>query len=359
MVPTALSTRLLFAALWGALLGGFLQFGVLLPSVFREMTGFRFSFSTTVEGVRASFRAFVPVVLGRGAYQFSGYFDTFLAGFLAAGAIAAQGKALMLYVLPISLFGMSVAASELPELSRISADRLDAFLTRVRASLRQILFLVTPTAVGYLLFGYLIVGAFFQTGRFGVSDTWLATLVLAAYTLGLLATTATRLLQNAFYALNDTRTPAKVAVVRLVVSAAFGAGLMLLLDRITVEGLLGVPDEGTPLRLGAVGLALGAAVGAWVELAVLVRALRRHDPAFHLPWRRGAEMIGVAAVAAAPALLLLWLLPADGLHVIVTAGLVVGLYGLLYLGLGHLLGFEEGEAWIGRFLRKLRRPKGE
>src|SRR5690606_34136005 len=110
VVPVGPSNRLLFAALVGALAGGVLQFAVLLPGVVRELRGFRLSFSMEVEGVRPSLRAFVPVVLGRGAYQLSGYLDTFLAGFLAAGAIAAQSTALMLYLLPISLFGMSVAA---------------------------------------------------------------------------------------------------------------------------------------------------------------------------------------------------------------------------------------------------------
>ncbi len=166
----------------------------------------------------------MPVVLGRGAYQLSGYLDFWLSTFVAAGALGAIGYAQTLYLLPISLFGMSVAASELPELSRISRTELDTFLTRVSGSVRQIFYLIIPTVVGYLGFGYLVVGAFYQTGQFGTDDTWQVTFVLAAYSLGMVATTAGRLLQNAFYALNDTKTPARIAVWRVAVSAVIGAG---------------------------------------------------------------------------------------------------------------------------------------
>ncbi|HLA63825.1 MAG TPA: lipid II flippase MurJ, partial [Rhodothermales bacterium] len=355
-LPANLLDRLLFAALIGALVGGGLQFAVQLPTVLKLLKGFRPSFSLNVEGVRASIKAFVPVVLGRGAYQLSGYIDTFLAGFLAAGAVSSFNNALVLYVLPVSLFGMSVAASELPELSRISTSELSGFLERVTGSLRQILYLIVPTVVGYLLFGDLVVGALYQTGAFGHAETWMVALVLMALTLGLVATTATRLLQNAFYALQDTRTPARLATIRLVVSTVVGAGLMLLFERYTLGQVPGLTDTaptggGAALRLGAVGLALGASLGAWLEQVQLVRALRRHAPAFHLPTQRTLQMAGLALAAAVPAALLRWLLP-DALPVLIRSALILGVYGLGYLALGHRLGFTEGEAWVGRLLRR-------
>jgi putative peptidoglycan lipid II flippase len=266
--------------------------------------------------------------------------------------VAAQNAALVLYMLPISLFGMSVAASELPELSRISRDRLEEFLGRVERSLGQILFLVVPTAVGYLAFGLLVIGAFYERGAFGRADTWLVYLVLAAYTLGLVATTATRLLQNAFYALHDTRTPARVALVRLAASAGVGAALMLALDRATLGDVPLVDAPEGALRLGAVGLASGSAVGAWLELALLRRALRRHAPAFHLPVGRAARMAGLAAAAALPAGAL-WLVLPPG-PPLLTAAPVLAVYGVGYLALGHALRFPEGEAWTGRLLRRMR-----
>jgi putative peptidoglycan lipid II flippase len=316
------------------------------------LKGFRPSISTRVPGVREALGAFGPVVAGRGVYQLSGYLDMFLASLLShAGAIAALRPAMMLYMLPVSLFGLSVAASELPELSRIREKELGLFLQRVDRSLRQTLFLTIPSAVGYLGLGFLIVGAFFRRGAFGLSDNWLVYLVLAGYSLGLLATTLSRLLQNSFYALQDTKTPARIAVVRVVISTVLSVPLMFLLDRYSVTETLGI--RGQPLYLGAVGLALAASVSAWVEVWRLEATLRRRLPGFGLPWKRASQMVGLCLVALVPAALLWWLLA--GWPVLVLAAVVGGAYGLTYLAAAHLLGFSEVEAWTGRFRRRLTR----
>ena len=265
-LPNATLNQLVVATCIGALAGGVLQFLVQLPVVGRAMPSFRFSISTRVDGVREALRAFGPVVAGRGVAQISGYIDMFLAALLAAGALSALRFGLLFYMLPISLFGMSVAASELPELSRLTDDRVQSFLARVRRSLRQILFLTTPTVIGYLAFGFLIVGALLRTGSFNVNGNWLVYLVLVTYSLGLLATTMSRLLQNAFYALGDTTTPAWIAVLRVTVSAALAVPLMVWLDGFALADVVGIPPADQPLFLGALGLGLGATGGAWVEL---------------------------------------------------------------------------------------------
>lgn len=348
---TEAQTDLLFAAFFGALAGGLLQFLVQLPLVFRLMRHFRLSFSRRVAGVQEALRAFGPVVAGRGVAQISSYLDMFLASLLAAGAVSAIGFAQTLYLLPVSLFGMSVAASELPELSRLTRAQLDAFLERLRRSLSQILFLTVPTIVGYLVFGRLIAGVLFQRGNFDPSDTWLVYTILAAYTLGLLATTLSRLLQNAFWALDDTRTPARIAVVRVVVSTALAVPLMLLLDRFAVADVVGLPVAGTMNQpyFGAVGLALGAPAGAWVELWRLRVSLRRHASAFRLPWSAAARMIGYALAAAVPAGAAWWLL--TGWPQLIVAPLVVGLYAAGYLLLARLSRAPEMAAWTGRWKR--------
>jgi len=349
--PKALSgdtlTALLITACVGAFVGGGLQFLVQLPFVMREMPGFSFSMSTRVEGVREAIDAFGPVVAGRGVAQLSAYLDIFLASWLTVGAPGVLRFSQMLYMLPISLFGMSVAASELPELSRLTEEKVAAFTARLRRSMRQIAFLTVPTVVGYLTFGVLLVGALFRTGRFRAGDTWLVTIVLGGYALGILATTFSRLLQNAFYAIGDTKTPAWIAVTRVTVSTVVAVPTMFWLDTIPLSRVVG-PLPGSTLYLGALGLGLGASVGAWVEVWRLRRALRDPMPNIAIPWRAVLRMAGLALLAVPPAAGLWGLLP--DWHVLIVAPLVVGTYGALYLGGAALLGFDEIESWTRRFL---------
>src|SRR5258708_32788413 len=169
----------------------------------------------------------------------------------------------MLYILPISLFGMSIAASELPELARLRGEgAAPALLQRVRRALGAVAFLNVPTVVGYLAFGYLVVGAVYRRGSFGGADNGLVYLALCGYSTGILATTTSRLLQNTFYALGDTRSPARIAAMRVGTSVLIALPLMYLLDRFPLSALVG-PLPGAPLFLGSVGLSLASGFGAW------------------------------------------------------------------------------------------------
>lgn len=353
--PLAALDRLLFAACWGALAGGFLQLMVQLPVVARVLRGFRLSFSTRETGVPEALRAFGPVLAGRGVVQLAGYLDQFLASFLAVGAVGALGYAQMPYMLPVSLFGMSVAAAELPELARLRKEAGSAadLVPRVRRSLRQMAFLNVPTFVGYLAFGFLIIGLLYRTGSFSAADQWLVYLVLCGYTLGLLATTSSRLLQNTFYALGETGVPARIAAQRVAISASAAVPLMLVLDRVPVAALVDVGEGGRALRLGAVGLSLASGLGAWFELLRLQAALAQRGAGGAVPWRETGKLLLLAAVAALAAAGIWAFLPR--FHVVIEALAVIGGFGLVYLGLASRLAPEELGFWTGRFGRRLRR----
>ncbi|MDX1620530.1 MAG: murein biosynthesis integral membrane protein MurJ [Nitriliruptorales bacterium] len=308
-------TTLPVALAWGTLIGGGLQFALQFPGVIAVTRGLRPSLDVQRRGVRRVISAFGPVVAGRGVVQLSAYLDTIIASFLATGAIAALGFAQTLYVLPVSLFGMSVAAAELPELSSMDhADRA-SMRRRLDDGLARIAFFVAPSAVGFVIVGDLIVGLLYQGGQFGAQATVQVWAVLAAYSLGLLASTGARLLQSALYGVGDPRTPAKLAAVRVVLSAGLGFLLMLQLDQFQITAAEKIAQVGALpsfeipapearaaeenlFRLGAAGLALAAAVAAWLEYGLLLRAVRRRFGPVKLLGNHLRPILVATAVAA-------------------------------------------------------------
>ena len=338
------------ALAWGVVLGGLAQLLVQLPTVRSLVPDLRLSLDRTLTGVRDAVSRLGPVVFGRGVVQISGYLDLVLASLLVTGAITAGTYAQVLYLLPISLFGMSIAASELPELSRMRPEQRAELAGRVEGGLKRVAYFVAPTAVIYIALGEPLVAAVFQGGEFTVSDTRLVWLVLAAYSLGLLASTGSRLLQNSLYALDDPRTPARIALVRVVTSSLIALSVMFLFDRLVLVGTsiqleTDATDTAPFLHLGAVGIALGSAVGAWVELALLRLALR---------WRIGPVRLGggtlatvvTAALAGAAVGRLVDLVVGD-LPAILAAGASIGAAGLVYLAFAQARGLQL-RAMLGR-----------
>jgi putative peptidoglycan lipid II flippase len=272
----------------GALAGAVLQFLFQLPAVLRSVPALRTHLGRNVPGLREVVRASGGVIAGRGIIQLSAYLDLAIASLLAAGAVAALGYAQVLYLLPVSLFGMSVAAAALPDVATVRREQQGELAGEVDRGMRRIAAFVVPTVAMYLVLGEQVVQLLFGGGAFGAAETRQVAVVLAAYSLGLLATTQSRLLQSTLYGLDDTTTPARIAAVRVIISTVSGVALMLVLDayRWGAEGIVRVADPGLASvgarasldslhRLGAAGLALGASLGAWAEWALLRRGVAR------------------------------------------------------------------------------------
>lgn len=363
------------ALAWGVLAGGVLQLLVQLPSV-RKLAGrIRWSLDARRATVRDVLGRFGPAVLGRGVVQLAAYVDLLLASLLAVGAVSALTYAQVLYLLPISLFGMSVAAAELPELSRLGADTRAArraLRARIDAGMARMAFFVAPTQAVFVLAGGVVTSALLQRGDFTAEDATLVWLVLAGYSLALLATTASRLLQNSLFALGDTRTPAWIAAGRVALSAAVGVLLMLPLDRVVLEPTddgrvsVEVDDGGAPLReqlepldddvrtdddgpqrLGATGLALAASLGAWVELAALRVVVRRRIGPVRVGGAQRGRVLAAAAVAGVVALGLRWS-PLGELAPIPRAVAVLLPAGGAYLGLTWAFRVDELRRFLSR-----------
>lgn len=353
--------RLVVALSWGALIGGALQFLVQMPGVLRVEKGLRLSLGRGVAGVRETVTNAGPAITGRGVVQISAWADTWLASLLSVGALAIFGYASTLYLLPISLFGMSVAAAELPELARQRQGSTEALRARTSAGLERIAFYIVPSFVAYALLGDVVIATIYQRGEFTRADTLSTWVVLLGFTTGLIATTGSRLFSSTFFALRDTRTPARFAVIRVVLSIALGVVLMLTFEGVRVErwgmdipaGPLGhLRVGGQPL--GVFGLTLGAGMAAWVEWWMLKRALRARIGAVGAGAGPLARMFAAALAGAGAGWGVRLLLP-DRVIPLIAGVLVLGAYGVVYFGVAAALGLDQSSAVLRRIRGKLGR----
>ena len=328
---------------WGSVVGSALQFVVQLPTVLRVAPDLRVAFDLSSQHVRTVGRNFVPVFVSRGVFQVSAYIDALLASLLPTGAVTGISNAALLYTLPVSLFGVSVAASELPAMA--GAATLDdagasAVRGRLDAGLRRIAFFVVPSSVAFLALGDVIAGAVLQTGRFTHADAQYVWAILAGSSVGLVASTLGRLYSSTFYALRDTRTPLRFALVRVSLTTVLGYLFALPLPR-----LLGI-DAGW----GAAGLTASAGLAGWIEMLLLRHSMRARIGSTGMPGTFLVTLWGAAIAGAALGWLVKLSLPP--VHPIIEAAAVLAPYGVAYFGVTLALGVPEATGTVRRVLRR-------
>jgi putative peptidoglycan lipid II flippase len=233
--------------------------------------------------------------------------------------------------LPVSLFGMSVSAAELPAMSSALGDdsQIAEYLRRrLNAGLRRIAFFVAPSAMGFLALGGVITAVLFQTGRFRHSDSEYVWGILAGSSIGLLASTLGRLYSSTYYALRDTRTPLRYAMIRV----AFTIGLGYVCA-IPLPGWLGLEA-----RWGAAGLTASAGVAGWIEFALLRRTLNTRIGDTGLPPALLARLWGAAGIAAGVAWIVKWGL---GTSAPIAGVVILAVYGSVYFLITYAMGVDE------------------
>ena len=337
------------AAAWAVLVGGFAQFAIQFPKV-RKLSPHLWSSLRKTSDVDSVLSRFGPAVGSRGVVQISSFVDLLLAGALVGGALSAYASALPLYLFPISVFGFSVAASELAEMSRRSGQE-QLVAERVRPALRRVIVPAGFIIAVYLAAGRPVVDAMYGwisrllNRGFSAEDVTIVSLVVVSFALGLPAAMTARITQNTLYSLGEVRGPAKIAVVRLAVATTVSLVLMLQLDWLYIingteiaqfgdvphwppwERVPEIRRSNAPApHLGAVGLALGAAAAAWTEWWLLRRMLRKR---LHVRvgsgWARPVFIAGAAAGLVMVAVRLLGLPSPFDVVAIVAVG--AGIYG--------------------------------
>lgn len=323
---------------WATLAGSALQVVAQLPEVHRLIGVVRPTFDRAAPGVRQTLQNLGPVIVSLGVVQLSSLIDLQIASFLPAGATTNLFNANLIVMLPVSLFGVSVAAASLPDLSRDSgAERSAVLLERLRAGWQRILFYVVPCAIVFLAYGDLCVGLLLRNGAFGAPEQEAVAVVLGAYAVGLVSFASVKLMASAHYALQDYRTPLRASVASLVVSAVCAMTLAYLL-------------RGT--RWGAAGIALGSAFGSFVNIGILIRGLSGRLGALYTPamWVATRRIIVAAVCAALVALPLRWVL--RELHPMLAAPPTFAAFGMTFL----VVAWQMGSGEAARLLR--RAPRG-
>lgn len=328
---------------WGSVVGSALQLGVQLPVTLRLVRRLRIELGFHLASVREVMRNFLPVLFSRGVVQVSAFVDSNIASALPTGAVAAFGYAQVIYTLPVSLFGMSVSAAELPTMSGVlgSESEIAAQLRlRLSRALRQIAFLVVPSAMAFLALGDVVSAAIYQSGRFKHSDAIYVWAVLAGSAIGLLASSLGRLYSSTYYALRDTRTPLRFAIVRVVLTTILGLFCALRLPQ-----MIGINRS-----WGVAGLTASAGIAGWVEFLLLRWRLHQRIGAVQPASAFLAKLWMSAAISAAGA----WAIKLGiGHHrprLMAIAILVP--YGLIYFAITSLLKIPEGQQVLARLTRR-------
>lgn len=240
-----------YAAAWGVLLAGFLEFFLVAGDAGRTGILPKFTSFKLDEDVRGFFRALGPATLGSMGTQVALFADTIIATFLAAGALSALYYADRLNQLPIGVIGIAIGTVLLPEMSRrITAGDHEGALASQRRAFDFTLLFSIPFVAAFLTVPDVIMRAMFARGAFSKADAAAAGATLAAYAVGLIPFVLIRSAVATFYARKDTATPVKAALTGVAVNVAL---------KIALVG-----------SLAQIGLALATAVGAWVNLLLVI-----------------------------------------------------------------------------------------
>lgn len=325
----------------GVILGGIFQFWIQLPVLWKKKMNLGWHFEPTHPGVIRIGRLVLPMILGLSVTQLNIFVNTLLSSYLDEGSIAYLYYGIRLIHFPLGIFGVAMASAILPTLSASAVKKEYEEMRKTYSFAVRLLLLITlPAMTGLIAMRIPIVSVLFQSRAFDYRATLGTAEALLFYSVGLWAFAGTRVTAQTFYALQDTKTPAKAAALAVAVNIILSLILM------------------GPLKHG--GLALATSVAAMVNLSFLIWALRKRMGRINM-----SEILG-SLKKMIPANLLMgviaWFITKgdiwamDG-HIAAKAGLLTGSILLSVISYGMVLYFMKSEELV--FLwRMIRGGKG-
>jgi putative peptidoglycan lipid II flippase len=300
-----------------------------------------------LDGVRKVLRRMGPMLLGLGVLQVNTLLDGFIASWpvlsssdtifgvtypLDTHAMSTITFAQRLYQFPLGVFGIAVATAIYPLLTARAAN-VEHFTSTIRRGLRLVIFVGLPAGIGLLLVRKELTALLLEGGNFGSADTDRVAFVLAGYATSIWAYCAVQVLTRGFYALNDLKTPVRLAVAMVTLNLALNLTLIW-----------------TPLR--EAGLAWSTAASATVQALLLWAFLQRRTEGL---FRQGVgrsivgTLLATAGMAAAVSGAL-WAMGsgANTLDWAWRLGVLVVVGGVSYVAVAALLRMPELHWALGR-----------
>ncbi|MEA3486232.1 MAG: murein biosynthesis integral membrane protein MurJ [Thermodesulfobacteriota bacterium] len=240
----------------GVIVGGVLQLAMQFPFLLKVGVRLKPNFHFNHPGMKRIGVLMLPAVFGAAVYQASIFINTILASFLPGGSVSYLYYADRVVQLPLGVFAMAVGTASLPSFAeQVTEGNYEELKNTISFSLRLILFVTIPAMVALIVLRVPIISVLFQRGQFDVASTVFTAQALLYYAVGLWAFSCIRVVVSAFYAMQDTRTPVKIAVAALLVNVIMSIILMF------------------PMKHA--GLALATSIASAVNIVVLAVILRR------------------------------------------------------------------------------------
>ncbi|NLW23996.1 MAG: murein biosynthesis integral membrane protein MurJ [Clostridia bacterium] len=239
----------------GVVMGAMLNFIVQIPALLKIGLRYKPIINLRHPGVKKILVLILPVLIGLSVTHFNLFVNQYLGSSLPQGMISALRAAQRIMQLPIGVFAIAVALAVFPTLTGQAARKeMKEFKSTISMGVRTVVFITLPAAVGLIALREPIVRAMFQQGQFTVANTEATASALLFYSLGLIGYSAQQVLNRAFYALQDTKTPVTIGIITIV--------LNIILNFMLIE------------PLGHRGLALAYSLAGLANMVLLLYYLR-------------------------------------------------------------------------------------
>ncbi|MEI7590855.1 MAG: murein biosynthesis integral membrane protein MurJ [Deltaproteobacteria bacterium] len=247
----------------GVLIGGVLQLAMQFPYLLKFGFKLRPDFNFRHPGIKKIVSLMLPAMFGSAIYQINVFVGTILASLLPKGSVSYLYYADRIVELPLGIFGIALGTAILPTLSQqVASGNVDEMRKTISFSLRVLLFVTIPAMCALIFLRLPIISVLFGRGEFSFEAVKLTADALLYYSLGLCAFSSVRIVSSGFFALNDTKTPMKAAIIALVVNLVCSLLLMFPLKH---AGLALATTISSTINVGMLAIILHRRIGVFID----------------------------------------------------------------------------------------------